>query len=127
MQFSITKGSSEMSHDYYFTRDNTATGERVDTVGLSNISHYDWQMKAGLSRTMHNMETGETEAWLFHTTIHDKEPLSLFLLEFEGYLEKAQESYGDEVPQHMQMLWEFFNSAEMFYQETGEEPVIFFY
>jgi len=127
MQFSVTKGSSEMSHEYFYTRDNTATGEKTATVDLSNSSHEYWQENAGLHRLVRRSDTGELERRFYHTTIHDTEPLSMFACEFEEYLEKAQKAFGENPPSYMKALWDFLDFANAVYQETGEEPVIFFY
>ena len=108
-----------MSHTYFVTKDNTATGEQLALVGLSNTNHDDWMTKAGLTRTMQNRETGELEEWLFHTTIHDKEPLCVFSYEFEAYVDQAQEFFGDECPDHMRMLYDFIATVDALESENG--------
>jgi hypothetical protein len=116
-----------MSHTYFITRDDTPTGERLEEVGLSNTSHADWMEKAKLTRTMRNTETGDTEEWPFSTTIHDPQPLCLCINAFSDYVDLAQEVYGEEVPQHMQMLYDFIASVEAHEQENNTSYQIWLY
>lgn len=116
-----------MSHTYFITRNDDPAGEVLAEVTLSNSSHADWMQKASLTRTMSNRLTGETEEWLFHTTIHDPQPLCLMLDPFSDYVEIAQEKYGESVPQHMEMLYDFIATVTAHEQEDNTSYQIWLY
>lgn len=116
-----------MSHTYFVTKDNTPEGEKLEELNLSNGDHEDWMTKAGLTRTMQNRETGELEERLFHTTIHDPQPLCLYSDALYDYAELAQAQYGEKVPEHMQALFDFIASVDALEIESGESYKIWLF
>lgn len=107
-----------MSHSYFVTANDHPEGEQLAVVCLSNADHEDWMTKAGLTRQMRNRETGEVETWLFHTTTHDPQPLSLCSEAFAEYVDLAQATYGEDVPEHMRALYDFIATIEAFEGEN---------
>lgn len=116
-----------MSHAYVQYTNNDPQQPVLQAVYLSNTSHEGWQEKAELARDMRNTETGEVVQFPFNTTIHDAEPLSLCMDEFEDFMDKAQEKYGDTVPEHMQLLYDLCASGRALEDETGVDLRIFIY
>lgn len=114
-----------MSHDYFIMPNNQPEQSALIIVTLSNTSHEGWQEKAGLTRSFMDTNTGDIVQAPFHTTIHDTAPISLTVDELEEYLDKATDAYGDDFPDHMEMLYDLVATARAHEQELGYDLQVF--
>jgi hypothetical protein len=120
-----------MSHAYTIYEGNNPTNKVLTSTILSNTSHEDWQEKAGLDRLLvprDNPDPALAVKAPFHTTVWDDKPICLDLDEFDEYLDKACDAYGDDtMPEHMQELYDLSATARAL-QETnfdGEDVYIY--